>query len=110
MKKLVSRLIDRYGSDMTITTGGRKVPTRAFLQLVTSKSWQNMERMVSTGGEIPRGQFLYVGPADLPLRGRDILLTGGRTFIVRRADPIVYKNQPLFIWGLCVEGGDEWIS
>ena len=110
MKELVQRLIDRYGSDMTITTAEGEVRTRGFLQLVTSKSWQNMERMVSTGGEIPRGQYLYVGPADLTLRGRDIIFTAGHTYIVRRADAIVYKNQPLFIWGLCVEGGDEWTS
>lgn len=109
MKKLVSKLIDRYGSRMIITTATRQVTIRGFLQLVTSKSWQNMERMVSTGGEIPRGQYLYVGPADLILHGHDTIVTGGHTYIVRRADRIYYRDEPLFIWGLCVEGGDTWI-
>lgn len=108
MKKLIERLIRNYGTDMEITTGGETVETRGFLQLVTSKSWQNMERMVSTGGEIPRGQFLYVGPPDLKLKGRDIICVGEHNYIVRRADAIIYRNQPLFIWGLCVEGGEPW--
>ena len=40
----------------------------------------------------------------------DILLADGRVFIVRRADAILYRNESLFIWGLCVEGGeaDPW--
>ena len=110
MKELITRLIERYGNEVTITANRVEHKAKAFLQLVTSKSWQNMERMLPTAGEVPRGQFLYLGPADVPLSGYDTIEMDGRIFIVRRADPIVYRSERIFIWGLCVEGGgvDPW--
>ncbi|MBE6927504.1 MAG: hypothetical protein E7467_03290 [Ruminococcaceae bacterium] len=105
MKELIGRLIDRYGSTMQVTSGKTTKQIKAFLQLVTSKSWQNMERMIPTVGEIPRGQFLYLGPPEVLLSGYDTLLFDGRQFIIRRADAIVYRNERIFVWGLCVEGG-----
>ena len=105
MKELISELIAKYGSEVLISHEKRNYRTKAFLQLVTSKSWQNMERMIPTIGEVPRGQFLYLGPADTPLSGYDSIELDGRLFIVRRADAIVYRSDRIFIWGLCVEGG-----
>ncbi len=105
MKDLIASLIDTYGNDVRITHDSNVYNTRAFLQLVTSKSWQNMERMVPSIGEVPRGQFLYLGLPDIPLVGYDSIEMDGRLFIVRRADAILYRSKRLFIWGLCVEGG-----
>ncbi len=107
MKELISRLIDRYGNDVEVTSGGITTQVHAFLQLVTSKSWQNMERMVPTIGEVPRGQFLYLGPPHIKLSGYDQITMDGRSFIVRRADAILYQSERIFIWGLCVEGGAD---
>lgn len=105
MKNLIASLIKTYGNQVVITCGETVHETKAFLQLVTSKSWQNMERMIPTIGEVPRGQFLYLGPPDIPLSGYDSIEMDGRLFIVRRADAILYRSERLFIWGLCVEGG-----
>ena len=105
MKKLIAGLIAQYGNDVVITHGEEIYRTKAFLQLVTSKSWQNMERMIPTIGEVPRGQFLYLGSPEIPLNGYDSIETDGRVFIVRRADAILYRSNRLFVWGLCVEGG-----
>ena len=107
MKELITRLINHYGNDVIITANREEHQAKAFMQLVTSKSWQNMERMIPTIGEVARGQFLYLGPADVPLSGYDTIRMDGRIFIVRRADPIIYKSERIFIWGLCVEGGGE---
>ena len=111
MKALIRRLISRYGTDIEILTEAEKsTKARGFLQLVTSKSWQNMERMIPDGGEVPRGQYLFIGLPDSGVRAANILLADGRVFIVRRADAILYRNESLFIWGLCVKGGeaDPW--
>ncbi len=111
MRELITRLIHTYGNAVTVTASQQQYETRAFMQLVTSKSWQNMERMLPSIGEVPRGQFLYLGPADVPLSGYDTIEMDGRIFIVRRADPILYRSERIFIWGLCVEGGsdDPWV-
>lgn len=110
MKEIIARLIRIYGNDVTITANRVQYQTRAFMQLVTSKSWQNMERMIPSVSEVPRGQFLYLGPPDVALSGYDTIEMDGRIYIVRRADAIIYQSQRIFIWGLCVEGGskDPW--
>lgn len=105
MKKIIERIIRDFGSSVTVVYEDEQLTTRAFLQLVTSKSWQNMERMIPSGGQIKRGQFLYIGPADVSLHNAVRLECGGRHFRVRRADVILFQDKPLFIWGLCVEGG-----
>lgn len=105
MKKVIERIIRDYGSDVTVVYEDEHIVTRAFLQLVTSKSWQNMERMIPSGGQVKRGQFLYIGPPDVSLHDAVRLECGGRRFRVRRGDAILYRNEPMFIWGLCVEGG-----
>lgn len=107
MKDLITRLIEHYGNDVIITANRVEHQAKAFMQLVTSKSWQNMERMIPTIGEVHRGQYLYLGPADVPLSGYDTIEMDGRLFIVRRADPIIYRSERIFIWGLCVQGGKK---
>ena len=105
MKDIISRVIRDYGSTVTVVKEDEAVDVRAFLQLVTSKSWQNMERMIPSGGQIKRGQFLYIGPAEVDVKDAVHLECNGRRFRVRRADVILFQDKPLFIWGLCVEGG-----
>lgn len=112
MKNMIQRLIQTYGTKAMITTGSTTFEERLFFQLVTSKSWQNMERMVSSGGEIPRGQFLFIAPPDREISNGDVLRVNGRYFLVRRADAVLLGDESLFLWGLCVEGGGEslWTS
>lgn len=107
MKRLISTLLRQYGTELILRHDGTDTKLRAFLQLVTSKSWQNMERMIDSIGEIPRGQYLYIGPPDVPILPADRLCLDSRFFSVRRAEPIRYRDEALFIWGLCVEGGTE---
>lgn len=112
MKELIDRLIREYGNDVMLASNGAVTVRKMFLQLVTSKSWQNMERMFPTGGEVPRGQFLFIATLDTPIEGSDTILMDDRVFIVRRADRVVFHNERLFIWGLAVEGGrtDPWVT
>ena len=105
MKEIISRIIRNYGSTVKVVGEDKTTEIRAFLQLVTSKSWQNMERMIPSGGQIKRGQFLYIGPAEVDVKDAVHLECNGRLFRVRRADVILFQDKPLFIWGLCVEGG-----
>lgn len=112
MRAVIERLIQQYGTTATITSQTMQRTVKVFLQLVTSKSWQNMERMVPAGGEILRGQFLLIVPPGEQLFAADTVAVGDRVFIVRRADAIWLRDKRLFYWGLCVEGGgeDPWTS
>ena len=97
---------------MTAVQNETQQSFRAFLQLVTSKSWQNMEKVFGPLGEIPRGQYLYIGPAAQDVSSADYLRCNGVDYLVRRAEPILLGDEALYIWGLCVRKGadDPWSS
>ena len=78
---------------------------RAVLEPVTSLSWQNMRRQMRALGQVPQGQFLYLGEADI---SQVPLVRKGETlFAVRRCEEISLGGKRLFYWGLCVPAGKE---
>lgn len=103
-------LMTRWGTDMTIVGEGMKTTVRGFFRAVNSKSWQNMESVVSLLGEISRGQYVYIGPADVAVKEGDSLNLGTKSYLFRRVEAYYFGNQPVYLWGLCVEKGvnDTW--
>ena len=47
MKRRIAALIRRYGSSVQAVFPDRTEIVRAFLQPVTSRSWQNMDHMIA---------------------------------------------------------------
>ncbi len=101
-----------YGTDLTILRGEESKTVRGFFRAVNSKSWQSMESEATMLGEISRGQYAYLGPADGDVREGDTIALGERSYLLRRAEIYYYGNQALYQWGLCVERGvnDTWGS
>lgn len=112
MRRMLEKILRYYGSRVTVCTNGVEKTVRAFLQPVTSKSWQNMEHMHLPAGEIPRGQYLYIGPVDVPVLGCQYLKLGDKRYRVRRCDTLMIGDEELYRWALCVEGGydEPWNS
>lgn len=113
MKRMIDSILDGYGSVVTISRAdGTEVAARAFVQPVTEKSWQSMQKTMHALGEGPVGRFVYIGPANAPLGETDTVLSGGRRFLVRRAETLELAGQALYIWGLLApDGGDDaWNS
>ena len=110
MNMAMEPLFTRWGMDMTIVSEGIEKTVRGFFRAVNSKSWQNMESVVSLLGEISRGQYVYLGPADREVKEGDTLLLGEKSYLFRRVEPYYFGNQPIYQWGLCVEKGvnDTW--
>ena len=69
-----------------------------------------MGSVVSLLGEVCRGQYVYLGPADVAVKEGDTLLLGEKSYLFRRVEPYYFGNQPIYQWGLCVEKGvnDTW--
>ncbi len=101
-----------YGTDLTILRGEERKTVRGFFRAVNSKSWQSMESEASLLGEISRGQYAYLGPAEGDVREGDTIALGQRVYLLRRVEQYYYGNQALYQWGLCVEKGvnDTWGS
>lgn len=112
MKKTVEKVLAKYGTDMTIVSEHGSKTVRGFFRAVNSKSWQSMESEATLLGEISRGQYAFLGPADVGIEEGDTILLGGRSYLLRRAEQYYYGNEAIYQWGLCVEKGvnDTWGS
>lgn len=112
MKKMVAKILRQYGTAMVITSGDQAKTVRGFFQPVRSKSWQNMVSLDTPLGEVPRGQYIYIGPPDTEAADGDILTVGEKSYVFRRVEPYYYGDEAVYLWGLCMEKGvnDTWGS
>ena len=107
MRRKVDSILRQYGSRMILQKSDGDHEIRGFLQPVRSKSWQYLEGDYSPLGEIPRGQYVYIGPAMPGAEEGDAVTVEGRTYWIRRGEQILDGNGPVYCWGMCVEKGGE---
>ena len=112
MVRMIASLLQEYGTDLTVTHGQTSKVLRGFFRAVNSKSWQSMESEANLLGEITRGQYAYIGPADGGAGEGDTISLGDKNYLFRRTELYYYGNEPVYQWGLCVEKGvnDIWES
>ena len=106
MQQMIGKILNTYGVSVTRKTE-EPVTYRGFFQPVRSKSWQYLEGNYSPLGEVPRGQYVYIGPADKIVAFGDTLEVGGKDYMVRRLEPVYYGEEIAYYWGMCVEKGGE---
>ena len=112
MRKTIETVMAKYGTDMTIVREEETKTVRGFFRAVNAKSWQSIESEASLLGEITRGQYVYMGPAEAGIKEGDTIRLGEKMYLLRRVEFYYFGNQPLYQWGLCVEKGvnDTWGS
>ena len=112
MRGMVGKILRQYGTGVTLLSGGTAREVRCFFQPVNSTSWQSIESVATPLGEITRGQYIYIGPADQETAEGDSLQVGDRSYLMRRVEPYYYNGQLVYYWALCVEKGvnDTWGS
>lgn len=110
MEKVVGKILKQYGSPVTLERGSDSWEVRAFFQPVRSKSWRYLEGDYSPLGEVPRGQYVYIGPAEPMAEAGDTVTVGGRKYQLRRTEAILYEDKVVYCWGLGIEKGgeDQW--
>lgn len=107
MQKMLTKIFKAYGTAVTLCHKEEEYQIRAFFQPVRSKSWQYLEGAYGPLGEIPRGQFVYLGPVEPAAQAGDTVLVDGRAYLLRRSELIRDNNGPVYCWGMCVEKGGE---
>ena len=112
MLQTIGNILRVYGTDMVLTSGETSRTIRGFFRAVNSKSWQSMESEANLLGEITRGQYAYIGPADGGVKEGDTISLGEKNYLFRRVELYYFGNQAIYQWGLCVEKGvnDTWGS
>ncbi len=101
MQAMAASVMARWG--MTMTVAGTQ--TRAFFQPIRSRAQQSMEPEATVLGLRPRGQYLYLGPADVAAAAGDTLVVKGREYLFRRVEPMYCGEETVYFWGLCEEKG-----
>ena len=107
MRRMVDKILHSYGSVSRLCRGPPVRTGRGFFQPVRSKSWQYLEGNYSPLGEVPRGQYVYIGPAEPEAQAGDTLQVAGKDYWLRRAELIHDREGAVYCWGMCVEKGGE---
>ena len=107
MGNMVAKILESYGTAMALKRGQLTYQIRAFFQPVRSKSWQYLEGDYSPLGEIPRGQYIYIGPVEPKAEAGDTVTLDGKDYWLRRTELIRDGEGPVYCWGICVEKGGE---
>lgn len=107
MQRMISKILNSYGTAVTLCHEGEEKEIRAFFRPVRSKSWQYLEGTYSPLGEIPRGQFVYLGPVDPAAQAGDTVKVDGTAYQLRRTELVRSGDSPVYCWGMCVEKGGE---
>lgn len=105
MRHKIGLILETYGA--FITRKEKNITYRGFFQPVRSKSWQYLEGNFSPLGEVPRGQYVYIGPVEQLLSTGETLTVGEKDYMVRRLEPVYYGEEIAYYWGMCVEKGGE---
>ena len=112
MKALIESILLGYGSLVTIRDGENARTFRAFIQPVTEKGWQNTRKIIASLGQIPRGQYVYIGPAETELVEGQILEARRQQYVVRRCETVYLAEEAMYVWALLTKtgGADPWSS
>lgn len=112
MRKTVEKILQRYGSSITLHRVEKDTQLRGFMEHTASLGWQNMQSVYSPLGEVPRGQYLLLLPVEPLLVKGDLLYREGIWYRVRRVEKVFYRDEAIYCWCLCEEGGkiDYWGS
>ena len=104
---MIGKILQKYGTLLTLCRGAESWAVKAFFQPVRSKSWEASDADYSPLGEIPRGRYVYIGPLQPEAAAGDTVMLDGKAYLMRRSEVIRGEKGPAYCWGLCLEKGGE---
>lgn len=110
MKRMIDKVLRQYGVPAVLEHDGQSIALRIFFQPSMSKSWDSMNPIVTPLGQLPGGQYLYIGPAEQQIAQGDQVHVYDQDYIMRRVETYLDRNGPVYRWALCVRKGgeDKW--
>lgn len=105
MHKLLECVFDRYGVESCVETRDGIYHTKALLRVVKSDAWQSAQREFLPLGEVPRGRYICLLPAQVPAAAGNTVTVRGKSYILRRVEDMAVFTQIVGRWCLCVEKG-----
>lgn len=109
MKKLVDKILKRYGTPLSLQTADGLEKVYGFVHHTASSARKHLLPEYTPLGELPRGHYLILIPTNCAKIGQ-LLMHDGRWHIVRRMERIYIGNEAVYDWCLCERRGeaDTW--
>lgn len=113
MRTMIEKLIDRYGTTFSLLRGDGNIEIKGILQIVGAASRQNMQIDFTPLGEVPRGRYLLLVPAEPEVSKGDVMTKNGsgRYFTISRVEQVWFREKTIYCWCLCEERGvpGKWV-
>ena len=103
MRAAWRRILERYGQRVAICRDdGTETLCRAFLQPVLERREDWFQRLPTPLGTARRDQWLYLGPPETALDGREdgYVAWNNVHFDVRAAQPVCLGEETVYWWAL----------
>ncbi len=107
MKTLMDKVLSRYGTSAVLQNAVGEQRIKVIFHSVNGHAWQDLERVFSPLGEVPRGKYVCILPADVMAEPEDTLTVCGRRYLLRRVEEMLLREDSVYRWALCVEKGSE---
>ncbi len=105
MRNWLLKLFRRWGTELTAFVDGETRPLHGVFQPITSVGRQSVLRQWMDLGQLPLGQYLYVGES--AVSEADYVFLHGKKYLPLRCEPIYFGNDVLCYWALCAPLGEE---
>ena len=103
----INKVMDRYGSTMTLHRQGEATSFRGFLQPFRSKSLQNTRENATLLGAYGAEQYVLLAPGELAVAKGDTVGWGQQLYAVKQAETVIAAGKAAYRWCICVRKGGE---
>ena len=110
MRKLVSRIFQRYGVPIELERTPENITVYGFVQQTATSARKYILPEYTPLGELPKGQYLMLLPFLYTVQVEDQVMYAGKWYIVRRVERVWFREEAIYYWCLCEERGtyDQW--
>lgn len=111
MERMIGKILRTHGRRVRLLRDAAQEELRGFLEADTGRIDRLMQLHPGPLGLENRRRYVWIGPADRPLREDDELLADGKSYLVRSAQTVYAGEKPAYVWAMCVEKGEtEWVQ
>lgn len=102
--KSIRNLIDKYGSDVTISDKDKTVKSKAFIQPLRYKSTMYNDVRIKLGGFSDSRYYLYIGQAgnDFSRSDNVIIESIGKQYVVHSSESFSLMDEELYVWAVLI--------
>ncbi len=106
VRRMVDKIFSTYGALYILhRQDGSYFALEAFLQPRKALSQRNAIKRISPLGEILGDTYMFICMAGCGMQVGDLLTGDGNFYEVRQVETVYYKEDPIYMWGLCVQKG-----